>query len=287
MAEDMNNNDGNDIRPTSMRLSKKTRDLFNEIVSAEKWTQESALIKLISLFQLENGKMSVGNRRTEIEEFELHVQTMIKMFINSIELNENAESRIKQLFEERISSYEKSISDYQKNIIDLQSKNEKHEERAGILRKERDEYQKLLEEKDKALKKTELLSQEYENKNKTLSDMITEYKTDREQLKEKDLIIEELRYEIQKLNDLNITKEHELELSKQKNESQLKIVELNIKTEYQEKISELSTGYSLDTKELNKKIENLQIQNLKLEKENLKYQSKIEELQRELKNMEA
>ena len=110
------NND--DLKVKSFRISEETTDKFKS-VCADFDNQNAALAALISAYEIQNAKAVLSTRQTELEDYDVHLQALQRAFLQSLELNTNAEERIRNEFARQLDTKDKTIADYQARIDEL------------------------------------------------------------------------------------------------------------------------------------------------------------------------
>lgn len=99
--------------PRSLRLSDSAMERFNAIKDDLKLNQDGAMKMLLKAFEMEDMKTVMADRETEISNFQLKVQELIDAYVFSLQLNADAEKRVRQEFSLKIESMEKTIANYQ------------------------------------------------------------------------------------------------------------------------------------------------------------------------------
>ena len=110
------NND--DLKVKSFRISEETTDKFKS-VCADFDNQNAALAALINAYEIQNAKSVLSTRQTELEDYDVHLQALQRAFLQSLELNTNAEERIRNEFARQLDTKDKTIADYQARIDEL------------------------------------------------------------------------------------------------------------------------------------------------------------------------
>lgn len=104
------------MKTRSIRAEETILEQFKEI-SEQFPNQSVALESLLNAYKMQTAKVKVVTRQTEIENFDSHLQALSSAFVNSIELTENTEQRIRIEFQQQLESKDKTI-------IELQAKAE-------------------------------------------------------------------------------------------------------------------------------------------------------------------
>lgn len=256
----------NTSKPSSFRVTDDVKERFAKIATDEGWNQDQTLSKLIGIYEIEQAKMTVTERRIEIEEFEMHLHSLSEIYRMSLQLNQNSEERVREGFRATLESNQKTIQTLQAKIEDLESTKKSYQD----MYRESMEKKSIAETESKRLagelEKTDFLCKEYKDKNTALGDMLTEYKADREQMKNLQNEILTKDISIKKLQEDRAKLDSDLVLSKTQAESELKIALLDLKSEYQEKISLLKDEHNQEFKDMIKEIEMLRNDNRTYEK---------------------
>lgn len=108
-----------ELKVKSFRISDETTEKFKNLCG-DFDNQNTALAALISAYEMQASKSLLVNRQTEIEDYDVHIQALQKAFLQSLELNSNAEERIRTEFERQLSIKDKMIEDYQARIATLE-----------------------------------------------------------------------------------------------------------------------------------------------------------------------
>ena len=83
------------LKGRTIRTSDESYEKFRQIAQENFENQGQCFSTLIHLYELEQGKTILGERKMEIENFQMHINTLLKMFIQSLQMNEDAEERVK------------------------------------------------------------------------------------------------------------------------------------------------------------------------------------------------
>ena len=108
-----------ELKIKSFRISEDTTDKFRSIC-ADFDNQNTALSALISAYEIQNAKAVLSTRQTELEDYDVHLQALQRAFLQSLELNSNAEERIRNEFARQLDTKDKTIADYQTRIDELE-----------------------------------------------------------------------------------------------------------------------------------------------------------------------
>lgn len=100
----------------SFRVSDEVNTRFKEFAETIGATTDIALKTLIDSYEMESAKHAIPNRETEITSFQANASALIGAYLNSLQLNENAESRIYANFVTSIERKDAMISELQDKL---------------------------------------------------------------------------------------------------------------------------------------------------------------------------
>ncbi len=307
----------NEIKQANFRINQDDADTFRQYCEDHGLNQAQGFEHLIQVMELDNAKKVTPGRATEIEEFERNVKAIMGSYLNSIEINNNAELRIREEFSNSLKSKDKTISDLQDKIATLTEAKESAEETAenaaayaaqatkdaAIAKEQAETAVKLAEERNRTI--TTLadklaLAEERANgydaletaKNNALAEINT-LKADSKNA------LESAKSEYdRKINELNNTHSNtirELTTSKDKEIETLNGTIETLKKDHATEIKELNSLMERKISDANKdsalalekavsdKERELNVKNVALEKENAKLEAKLEILEERIK----
>lgn len=290
-----------EIKPTSFRVSTVATEKFKELSNQLGMTQAEFMDNLLNAFELENAKSKILDRSKEIEEFQSHAQRLISIYLNSLELNQNSEERIKQKFLEQLQSKAELINNLQDQLQSLKDKIKE----SDMLVKDSIEKQTELKKANEQLQDTatakESLISEYKEKIDTLSSLVNEYKEYKDSITTVNLELNKTKKEA---NDLQYTIKN-LELEKVNLDKQIKMLENNLldqkemlkkeKEDINIRITDVKNEYTQNIKREKADLEQIFNEKLGIEKEKfeielakieLKKNTEIQELRKQLSALE-
>lgn len=91
-----------ELKNRSIRIDEDTFSKFKEIASENFANQNECLNELVKVYELDQGKKLLPDRKAEIENFEALLVQIQNAFIHSLEMNHNAELRVKGEFESQL-----------------------------------------------------------------------------------------------------------------------------------------------------------------------------------------
>ncbi|MGN1043215.1 MAG: ribbon-helix-helix domain-containing protein [Acutalibacteraceae bacterium] len=233
-------------------------------LSTELGINQAELIdKLLTVYELSESKNVLKGLETDITDFESHLQSLQSAFLHLLELNANADNRIRSEFRNMLDSKETIILDLQEQIRTTNEKIAEYEKRNDELMKS---IEQLSNENQELKNKFKVCDEMIEDKNKSLSD--------------KQIIIENLTEKVSEQSFME-QKIKDLELKFEKSENDIKqkddmILMLNRKiTDIEKHLDDEKKSYEYKIKVINQQSEIELKQAVLSEKE--KNQKKYEE----------
>lgn len=151
------------IKQRNFRLDDEAVEKFAQICDELGVTQAQGFAHIVQVAELEQAKGLLTSRETEIEDFQSKVKGLISAYLYSLELNENAEIRVRESFEAALLSKDTIISDYQKELEELQEQLRNHEDRLSL---QQDLENEILQVKDKLFRQQEKYALDFAEKNR-------------------------------------------------------------------------------------------------------------------------
>ena len=108
--------EGKELKPKSFRIDDETADKFKEISASIGGNQQETLAKLIEAFEFQSGKAILTERKADIEQFEKYVNAITRMYMSSLEDNQNITGTVRTEFEALLKSKDATIQDLQEKL---------------------------------------------------------------------------------------------------------------------------------------------------------------------------
>lgn len=164
--------DGTVIKQANFRISQEAADAFRRYCEKEGYNQAQGFDHIIEVLELNTAKSTMPGRTIEIESFEKSMKDIMSAYLQSLEINANAEARIQENFISALTSKDKTISDLQGKVADLEDKKavveqtatasaqaaaqaikdaEMAEKQAETATKRAETAEKLIDERDKTI----------------------------------------------------------------------------------------------------------------------------------------
>ena len=254
-----------EMKVRSFRISDSVLEKFKAFCN-DFDNQNLALDSLINAYEVQNAKAILVDRQTDIADYDTHIQALQSAFLRSLELNENAERRIRAEFKSLLSSKDETIMQLQSEKTQAQEQSEQDKHAYNTLKQATDERIKTMQEEvtesqialqnaneradieRKAREQAEtislMLSEQVEQLKKQVSNLTAK-------MEQNDKIFEELKNlkteysELQKaLADEQSSKEKDLVIAEKGKETAIKVAIAETKEQYLAKIEKLQQEHS-------------------------------------------
>lgn len=254
-----------ELKPKSFRIDDITADKFKEISADIGGNQQETLSKLIEAYEFQAGKAILTDKKSDIEQFEKYVNSLTRMYMGSLEDNQNLTETIRTEFDAMLKSKDVTIQDLQEQLKKVKQAekeatdeanslygiNEELQRKIELLKKESDakitDLNIMLSDKDKL---NQALATSYDELKIKLESMMDEHKnfsilSDKyETLKKEN---EDLQKEADKaasiIEDMKSHEAEAVEHCKERMQIQQDKALLNVEKEKQEAIQSLKTKY--------------------------------------------
>lgn len=294
----------NIIKATSFRVGQEEIEKFKELTSSENMNQAEAFELLISTYEMAKAKNVLSNRAKEIEAFEAALNSILRIYTGSLEVNNMAEKNIREQLSLELTTKDTTIKELQEfkvaatlelkeskaKLTETLKGNEEIQVKVKGLEKEIDTKnenikmlnnqvsfltQELTNNKDEVAKAKEL-GTAISNLNKELEEVKTNLLN--KEMENKNLV---KQLDFYSNNITEIKKEHKENIEEIKLENKAVVQEL--KEEYKIRYSEIKTEHD---KEISKLEENILKANEEKDlalKELLEVKNKMEKLENDYK----
>lgn len=274
-----------ELKVKSFRVTEETFDKFKKIASDEFGNQGQCLDALIALYELENSKSTLIERKLEIESFQDYLNKINQLFLTSLQMSEDAGKRAEEEFVKKLSIKDVTIERMQRREEEFIERDKSLKEENKAKTKEVDELKETIKtlEKDKSTL-SQLVSRNYDliEKNKeeiaslkpleSLKDENKELKKalekERDSIKEQESHIKSLELEKDSLKErINFYVEKENSY-KEEVKSYKKLIEA-MRNDHKKELELLEDKYSKMIKKESEKLREVFDNRLELEKKSL------------------
>ncbi len=287
--------DGKELQPKSFRIDDETAEKFKEISNTIGGNQQETLAKLIEAFEFQSGKAVLTEKKADIEQFEKYVTAITRMFMGSLEDNQNITETIRAEFDALLKSKDAVIKDLQDKLAAADQMKEDAVLQAGTFADENARLNEVIEglNSEYKLKIDDMQSMlsDKDNLNKALTDSCSGLKAKIESMKEAAEQSAALRKELEQLkqdHEKVIREQSALEKQMQQEQDEHEKAVSDLKQHEADALERLKEQLHLEEDRAVLQIEKSyqeQIQRLKADKqaEVDKYQQKYFELLEQMK----
>ena len=136
-----------EMKTRSIRADEETLDKFKAL-SENFGNQGECLSSLIKAYEVNKAKSILSDVRTNISDYESHINAIQDIFLSLLESLQNTETRIRNDYSIRLDADAKTISDLQSRLDKALEKAEKMAAEVESLNEENDSYIKQIAELD-------------------------------------------------------------------------------------------------------------------------------------------
>lgn len=175
----MDQSKNKELKIKSFRVDEDTFEKFKVIASKEFGNQGQCLDALINLYEMENSKSALLERKLEIESFQDYLNKINQLFVTSLQMSKDAEGRVKEEYLRQLSTKDTTIERLQIREKENLEKVNSYKERFKQLEEEVLEFKKVnkaLELDKSTLSQLVTRNHELLEKNKKEIEKINEYK---------------------------------------------------------------------------------------------------------------
>lgn len=284
------------LKPKSFRIDDETADKFKEISATIGGNQQETLAKLIEAFEFQSGKAILTEKKADIDQFEKYVTAITRMYMSSLEDNQNITETVRTEFDALLKSKDATIQDLQEKLTVAKQLKEEATTRAKSHADENARLNSVIDslntEYNSKMDDMQSMLADKDNLNKALTDSCNDLKSKVESMRESSEQLAVIRKELEQLkSEHNTVVKEKSDLEKQMNQEQAAhdkaIVDLQQHEKEALERQKEQSQIALDKAvlEIEKKYQE-QIEKLKADKQSEvdKYQQKYFDLLEQLKN---
>ena len=139
------------LKPKSFRIDDATAEKFKGISAEIGGNQQETLAKLIEAYEFQAGKAILTEKKADIEQFEKYVTALTRMFMGSLEDNQNITETVRTEFDAMLKSKDSTIQDLQGQLSVAKQLKEDATEKAKTFSDENADLKKHIEDLQKEL----------------------------------------------------------------------------------------------------------------------------------------
>ena len=145
-----------EIKQTNFRINADTADAFRKFCEEQGFNQAQGFDHLMQVLAIDQAKSLTPERKTEIEEFECSVKAILAAYLRSLEINANAEKRVREQFATDLARKDRTIDELMQKLDALQADKEiaeKAQAEAITARETAEKNEKIAIEQAESAKK--------------------------------------------------------------------------------------------------------------------------------------
>ncbi|NOW87973.1 chromosome segregation ATPase [Clostridium beijerinckii] len=182
-----------EIKATSFRINEDDIAKFKEFADKEGYNQAEAFKSIMQTVEMARAKNMIKDRAKEIEVFQDTINNLMSMFLNSLNVNQTSEERIREELSQELQTKDNTISNLYEQLQESKSENKV----LGDNNKELDDKVTMFSDRSlELIEKYNTLEKQLQvsnRNNETLQEQLTEYK-------EYKNVNKQLQQELEKLN---------------------------------------------------------------------------------------
>ena len=289
------------LKPKSFRIDDETANKFKEISVSIGGNQQETLAKLIEAYEFQSGKAILTEKKADIEQFEKYVTAITRMYMSSLEDNQNITETVRTEFDAMLKSKDTIIQDLQEQLtVTKQLKEDaaiKAKSHADENTRLNDYIKSLTDEYNSKNDDMQSMLIDKDNLNKALTDSCNDLKSKVQSMRKDAEQLAGIRLELEKLkseHDALVKEKSDLEKQMEKEQAEHNKVIADMQQHEKEGLERIKeqSQIALDKEVLDTERKyQKQIEKLKIDKQTEvdKYQQKYFELLEQLKisNMTA
>lgn len=291
--------DGKELKPKSFRIDDETAEKFKEISNTIGGNQQETLAKLIEAFEFQSGKAILTEKKADIEQFEKYVSAITRMFMGSLEDNQNITETVRTEFDALLKSKDTTIQDLQEKLTVAKQLKEDATLKARTHADENARLNSVIDslnnEYNSKMDDMQSMLSDKDNLNKALTDSCNDLKAKIEGMKEaaeQSAILREELEQLRKEHEKVIREQSDLEKQVQQDKTAHEKTIAELKQHEADSLERLKEQAQISQDKAVLQIEKSyqeQIQKLKAEKqaEVDKYQQKYFSLLEQIQNSQA
>lgn len=200
------------LKPKSFRITDETADAFKQISAEIGGNQQEALAKLIETYEFQKGKAILTEKKADIDQFEQYITILTRMYMSSLEDNQNITTTVRTEFEALLQSKDQTIQDLQAQLTAAKQLKEASAAKAKGFSDENIRLNDYIESlKTEYSSKTNDLQAQLTDKdslNRALTDSCNDLKNKLNALQEEHKEFSSIRSKLAELTDKCTTLEH-------------------------------------------------------------------------------
>lgn len=188
-----------EIKATSFRIVDEDNDKFKQFMDKEGYkTQAEGFKAIMQAVEVAQAKNAIKDRAKEIETFQDTINKLVGYYLNSLEVNQNSEERIREELSKELQTKDNAISTMYEQLEELKSTMKYKSEQYNILEGKLQETQEALMSKSQDCIRLEKQIDKLNSNNDLLQEQLQEYKGYKDDYKNLEKDLEKLKSDIEK-----------------------------------------------------------------------------------------
>ena len=215
-----------ELKPRSFRIDDETAERIKEISNTIGGNQQETIAKLIEAYEFQSGKAVLTEKKADIEQFEKYITAITRMFMGSLEDNQNITETVRTEFDALLKSKDTTIQDLQEKLTAAKQEKEDATRKARTHADENARLHEVIEslhhEYNTKMDDMQSMLSDKDNLNKALTDSCNDLKSKIERMKEAAAQSSDLKKELEQLkqeHEKNIRKQSDLEKQMQQEQA--------------------------------------------------------------------
>lgn len=213
------------LKPKSFRIDDETAEKFKAISGEIGGNQQETLAKLIEAYEFQAGKAILTEKKADIDQFEKYVTAITRMYMSSLEDNQNITETVRTEFDALLKSKDATIQDLQEKLTVAKQLKEEATTRAKAHADENARLNSVIDslntEYNSKMDDMQSMLADKDNLNKALTDSCNDLKSKVESMRESSEQLAVIRNELEQLkSEHNTVVKEKSDLEKQMNQEQ-------------------------------------------------------------------
>ena len=192
-----------ELRPRSFRIDDDTAERIKEISNTIGGNQQETIAKLIEAYEFQSGKAVLIEKKADIEQFEKYITAITRMFMGSLEDNQNITETVRTEFDALLTSKDAVIQDLQEKLTAAKQEKEDATRKARTHADENARLHEVIDslnhEYNTKMDDMQSMLSDKDNLNKALTDSCNDLKSKIERMKEAAAQSSDLKKELEQL----------------------------------------------------------------------------------------
>jgi chromosome segregation ATPase len=125
-----------ELKPRSYRIDDETAEKIKAICTEMGEGQQVAFSRMIEAYEMQGKKISLGDDKEQVEQFEAYSSILARMFMDTVEAKHNMKETVRTEYATMLTSKDEIIQDLQKKNLAMADEVESANKRASELQKE-------------------------------------------------------------------------------------------------------------------------------------------------------